>query len=124
MVDTLNLLFQFEAGIKDVRDCIDMFLDIQSCSKAGGESKRKVTDLRVYIKKRMLGVQGTQKQAIENIYHMRDFYRLFENMSAISSKSNQQVRNVMVFRRRNALRYVVKEWEATSKLSKVVSVEE
>ena len=43
-------------------------------------------------------------------------FKLFEESSAVSSKTKAQVSNVMVYKRRNAEKYVRKEMEAVLRI--------
>ena len=56
---------------------------------------------------------------IDNIAVLRDHYRLFNTMVAITSKGNS-VFNLMAYRRRDAMRYVIKEYDSIKRLVQVV----
>ena len=61
----------------------------------------------------------TANEVIDDIATLRDHYRLFNTMVAITSKGNQ-VYNLMAYRRRDAMKYVIKEYEAIKRLTQVV----
>ena len=49
------------------------------------------------------------KSIIDNIVVLRDYYQLFSRMRATSTKG-RDVLNVMAFKRRDAMRYVIREY--------------
>ena len=53
---------------------------------------------------------------------MRDNFKLFEHMTAVSSKGHQ-VNNVMAYRRRDAMRYVTKNYQKVKKLVQLIAKE-
>ena len=53
---------------------------------------------------------------------MRDHYKLFSKMGATTSKGNQ-VLNVMAYKRRDALRYLAREYDSLKRLLQVVDIQ-
>ena len=53
---------------------------------------------------------------------MRDNFKLFEHMTAVSSKGHH-VKNVMAYRRRDAMRYVAKKYQKVKKLVELIAKE-
>ena len=62
-------------------------------------------------------------EIIDNIVVLRDKYRIFKTMNGLSSKG-YSVSNVMAFKRRDAMRYVFKEYNALNKLIKVIEIQQ
>ena len=56
-----------------------------------------------------------------NIVEMRDQHHLFMRVVAVTSKRNK-VQNIMAFKRRDALRLVLKEYEAVRKLLQLLDI--
>lgn len=55
------------------------------------------------------------QEVVGNIVELRDQYKLFSKMGATTSKGNQ-VLNVMAYKRRDAMRYILREYEGVKKL--------
>ena len=61
------------------------------------------------------------QEVMNNIVELRDHYKLFSKMGATTSKGNQ-VLNVMAYKRRDAMRYLLREYDAIKRLVQVVDV--
>jgi hypothetical protein len=59
---------------------------------------------------------------IDNIVVLRDDYHIFSKMRATTSKGHE-VSNVMAFRRRDAMKFIIKEYLAIKKLVVVADVD-
>ena len=106
---TLKGLVMFEKSTKQIRQDIDKHLD---CNQTDNE---EVCTIQSQIGKLPI----LSNQIIDDIATLRDHYRLFNAMVAITSKGNQ-VYNLMAYRRRDAMRYVIKEYEGIKRLAQVV----
>ena len=58
---------------------------------------------------------------VDNIKEFRDTHRLFSKMGATTSKGNQVV-NIMAYKRKDALRYLVREYDAIKRLVQVMDI--
>jgi len=101
----------FENSAARIRKDVDLFLE----TSPRDELMKKITeqaleDLPVLVK----GV-------VDNIAELRDHYKLFSKMGATTSKGNQ-VLNVMAYKRRDAMRYLLREYDAIKRLVQVVDV--
>ena len=93
----------FEKCILSVRDTVDKFLDYKTPEKPNQELKKKIA---LQTKQELAVIT---KCIIDNIVVMRDHYHLFSKMRATSSKG-RDVLNVMAYKRRDAMRYVIREY--------------
>jgi hypothetical protein len=55
------------------------------------------------------------KKIIGGISKLRDQYKLFNKIAATTSKGNQ-VLNIMAYKKRDAYRYIMREYEAIKRL--------
>ena len=106
---TLKSLVTFEKSVKAIRQDIDKYLD---------SAANSVEDL-ARLTSQLAQLPVISKQIIDNIAVLRDHYRLFNSMVAITSKGHQ-VFNAMAYRRRDAMRFVIKEYEGIKRLAQVV----
>ena len=75
------------------------------------------------IQVRAIGELPQLSQGIlDGIVELRDQYKLFSKMGATTSRGNQ-VLNVMAYKRRDALRYIVREYDAIRRLVQVVDIQ-
>ena len=58
---------------------------------------------------------GRTKMIIGGICKLRDQYKLFNKIAATTSKGNQ-VLNIMAYKKRDAYRYIIREYEAIKRL--------
>lgn len=106
---TLKGIVAFEKSTKQIRQDIDKHLD---SARTDHEEVGK-------IQSQIGALPILSNQIIDDIAMLRDHYRLFNAMVAITSKGNQ-VYNLMAYRRRDAMRYVIKEYEGIKRLAQVV----
>ena len=106
---TLKGLVTFERSTKAIRQDIDKYLD--SNTNSAGDLARLTSQLAQ--------LPVIAKQIIDSIAILRDRYRLFNSMVAITSKGHQ-VFNAMAYRRRDAMRFVIKEYDSIKRLAQVV----
>ena len=59
-----------------------------------------------------------------NICHLRDEYRLFGRIAALSSKSKTVVNNVFIYKKRDALKWCLQEYEDVRRLLTVFDIKE
>ena len=110
--DTLECLIRFELLTKHIRDMVDKFLDNFASNK----------DLRIKIQKQTVGnLVKITEHIISNVETLRDKYRLFSKVKAISTKGNE-VTNVMAYKRRDVLKYVGKEYNSIKRLVQVADI--
>ena len=64
----------------------------------------------------------TAQAVIDGIIKLRDHFKLFSKMGATTSRGNQ-VLNVMAYKRRDALKYIAREYDALRRLVQVVDVQ-
>lgn len=102
---TLKSLLIFEKSVKTIRQNVNKYLD---------SSQPTAEDLDK-LKSQITKLPTISNAIIDNIVVLRDHYRLFNTMVAITSKGNQ-VANLMAYRRRDAMRYVIKEYDGIKRL--------
>ena len=74
------------------------------------------------LKKQSSGIlPGLATDIIDNIIFLRDKLKLFSKMGATTSKGHK-VLNVMAYKRRDAIRFIRKEYDQIRKLVEVVDV--
>lgn len=108
---TLQGIADFEKSAKRIRRDVDAVLEATPSD-----------DLIASITKEAEHNLPTLVQsAITNIATLRDQHKLFSKMGATTSKGNQ-VLNVMAYKRRDAMRYLLREYEAIKRLVQVVDI--
>ena len=60
----------------------------------------------------------------ENIIHLRDEYKLFSRIAALSTKSKAVVSNVFIYKKRDALKWCIQEYEDVRRLLTVFDIKE
>jgi len=108
---TLNGIVIFENTTSQIRRDVDNFLE----SSPREELMQEIT------KQAMEDLPKLVQEVVGNIVELRDQYKLFSKMGATTSKGNQ-VLNVMAYKRRDAMRYLLREYEAVKRLVQVVDV--
>ena len=58
---------------------------------------------------------GRAKKIVSGICKLRDQYKLFNKIAATTSKGHQ-VLNIMAYKKRDAYRYIIREYEAIKRL--------
>jgi len=107
----------FEKCVLSIRDYVDKFLDYKTPEKPNLELKKKITD------QTKLELAVITKCILDNIVMLRDHYHLFSKMRATSTKG-RDVLNVMAYKRRDAMRYVIREYQAIKRLVQVADVDD
>ena len=108
---TLNGIHTFENATSKIRRDVDNFL----------ESSPREELIQEITKEAMEDLPKLVQETLGNIVELRDQYKLFSKMGATTSKGNQ-VLNVMAYKRRDAMRYLLREYEAIKRLVQVVDV--
>ena len=108
---TLDGIVVFENATSQIRRDVDNFLE----SSPREELMQEIT------KQAMEDLPKLVQEVVGNIVELRDQYKLFSKMGATTSKGNQ-VLNVMAYKRRDAMRYLLREYEAVKRLVQVVDV--
>jgi len=110
--ETLQKIVEFERDAYQLRQDIDLYLE----QTANPEVLQK-------IQVKAIGELPQLAQGIlDGIVELRDQYKLFSKMGATTSRGNQ-VLNVMAYKRRDALRYIVREYDAIRRLVQVVDIQ-
>ena len=107
----------FEICITKIRENVDLYLDYKTPEKPNVDLKNQIT------KQCKEELQFITSSIIDNIVILRDHYHLFSKMRATSTKG-RDVLNVMAFKRRDAMRYVVREYQAIRRLVQVADVDD
>lgn len=102
---TLQGIMEFEKSAKQIRQDVDAVL----------EATPSDTLIAAITKQAEQILPTHAQQVIANIATLRDQYKLFSKMGATTSKGNQ-VLNVMAYKRRDAMRYLLREYEAIKRL--------
>lgn len=101
---TLSQIHLFEEKSNRIRSIVDKFLESSMQDK-------NLTELRELTN----NLPEQANLVISNITELRDQYKLFSKMGATTSKGNQ-VLNVMAYKRRDALRYLHREYDSIKRL--------
>lgn len=110
---TLFQLQQFEEKVAEVKEDVNEYLDL---------NEDKDNKLQIKIKKNVMEhITKLTKSIIEQIVVLRDDYKIFSKMRAKTQKGTE-VLNVMVYKRRDAMRYIIREYEAIKRLVQVADV--
>jgi conjugal transfer/entry exclusion protein len=102
----LKDIIKFEKQIRNIRNQVDEYLDTMGST----------ADLKTKIKN--ASAQALTKLTegiIDNIATLRDDHKIFSKMRATTSKGHHVV-NVMVFKRRDAMKYVLREYDSIKRL--------
>ena len=107
----------FERCVSTIRENVDLYLDYKTPEKPNIELKNKIG---IQCRQDLQMITG---DIIHNIVVLRDHYHLFSKMRATSTKG-RDVLNVMAFKRRDAMRYVLREYHAIRRLVQVADVDD
>ena len=110
--NALKTLVEFEEDTADVKRKIDKFLEHSQNEQLLEELKTKAC----------VDLPAKARGIVQDISRLRDDYKLFVKIEATTSKG-RYVSNVMAYKRRDAIRHTLKEYDAVKRLVQVVDIE-
>lgn len=110
----LSDILRFERLASEIRNQVDELLDTLG-STAELQTQIKEATARSFSQ--------LAESIIDNIALLRDDYKIFSAMRATTSKGHQ-VGNVMVYKRRDAMRYILREYDSIKRLVLVADINE
>lgn len=108
---TLKNLVFFERVVKEIRKNVDQYLE--SPSRSLGQK------IEVHCVGNDRSLVEVSQTILKEICELKQTYKLFAGMQAVSSKG-YRVQDKMTFKRRDAERYIVKEYLAIKRLVQVI----
>lgn len=107
----LKDLHEFEMIIKQIRRQVNKAIDVTPDDEL----------LQAIEKKALERLPQLSEEVLAKIVQMRDKFKLFIKMVATTSKGHK-VTNVMAYKRRDALKFVIREYEGIRRLVQVVDI--
>ena len=108
IVGVMRDLELHEGLVRDIRSIADQQL-----------SESVDTDTLERIKKLAMKLVALTTQIKQTLMHLRDDLKLFSRIAALTTRSKSLVSNLFIYKKRDALKYALKEYEAIRQLMNV-----
>ena len=108
IVGVMRDLELHEGLVRDIRSIADQQL-----------SESVDTDTLERIKKLAMKLVTLTTQIKQTLVHLRDDLKLFSRIAALTTRSKSLVSNLFIYKKRDALKYALKEYEAIRQLMNV-----